>query len=125
MTRTLPSGGDITAELDPASRSVQLSGTDYQLARRCLVDLITNAWKAGARRIEVAIRLEEQPGTARTQTVLRVDDDGPGMPAGILDDPTTSLAVMAEHLRGYSGSLAFSPRAGSGTRACVRWRSAW
>lgn len=124
VTRILPSG-DVTAELDPASRSVQLSGTDYQLARRCLVDLITNAWKAGARRIEVAIRLEEQPGTARTQTVLRVDDDGLGMPAGVLDDPTTSLAVMAEHLRGYSGSLAFSPRAGSGTRACVRWRSAW
>jgi hypothetical protein len=125
VTRILPSGGDVTAELDPASRSVQLSGTDYQLARRCLVDLITNAWKAGARRIEVAIRLEEQPGTARTQTVLRVDDDGPGMPAGVLDDPATSLAVMAEHLRGYSGSLAFSPRNGSGTRACVRWRSAW
>jgi signal transduction histidine kinase len=125
VTRILPSGGDVTAELDPASRSVQLSGTDYQLARRCLVDLITNAWKAGARRIEVAIRLEKQPGTTRTQTMLRVDDDGPGMPAGVLDDPATSLAVMAEHLRGYSGSLAFSPRAGSGTSACVRWRSAW
>ncbi len=125
VTRTLPSGGDTTAELDPASRSVQLSGTDYQLARRCLVDLVTNAWKAGARRIEVAIRVREQPGTARTQTLLRVDDDGPGMPAGVLDDPTTSLAVMAEHLRGYSGSLTFSPRAGGGTTACVRWQSAW
>jgi hypothetical protein len=43
----------------------------------------------------------------------------------VLDDPATSLAVMAEHLRGYSGSLAFSPRAGGGTRACVRWQSAW
>ena len=125
VTRILPSGGDTTAELDPASLAVQLSGTDYQLARRCLVDLMTNAWKAGARRIEVAIRMEERPGRAWTQTVLRVDDDGPGMPAGVLDDPTTSLAVMAEHLRGYSGSLTFSTRAGGGTRACVRWRSAW
>jgi signal transduction histidine kinase len=125
VTRILPSGGDTTAELDPASLAVQLSGTDYQLARRCLVDLMTNAWKAGARQIEVAIRVVEQPGNARTQTVLRVDDDGPGMPAGVLDDPTTSLAVMAEHLRGYSGSLTFSARAGGGTRACVRWRSAW
>jgi hypothetical protein len=125
VTRILPGGGDVTAELDPASLKVQLSGTDYQLARRCLVDLISNAWRAGARRIEVAIAVEEQPGTDRTQTVLRVDDDGPGMPAGVLDDPRTSLAVMAEHLRGYSGSLTFSPRAGGGTRACVRWRSAW
>ena len=125
VTQTLPSGANTRVELDQASRAVQLSGTDYQLARRCLVDLVTNAWKAGARRIEVAIRVREQPGQARTQTMLRVDDDGPGMPAGVLDDPTTSLAVMAEHLRGYSGSLAFSPRAGSGTRACVRWRSAW
>ena len=125
VTRTLPTGGGTTAELDPASRAVQLSGTDYQLARRCLVDLVTNAWKAGARRIDVAIRVEGQPGKARTQTMLRVDDDGPGMPAGILDDPGTSLAVMAEHLRGYAGSLAFSPRAEGGTRACVRWQSAW
>jgi signal transduction histidine kinase len=125
VTRTLPSGGDTVAGLDPASRSVQLSGTDYQLARRCLIDLVTNAWKAGAHRIEVAISVEEQPGTARPQTVLRVDDDGPGMPAGVLENPATSLAVMAEHLRGYAGSLAFSPRAGGGTRACVRWQSAW
>jgi len=125
VTQTLPSGANTRVELDQASRAVQLSGTDYQLARRCLVDLVTNAWKAGARRIEVAIRVREQPGQARTQTMLRVDDDGPGMPAGVLDDPTTSLAVMAEHLRGYSGSLTFSPRAGGGTTACVRWQSAW
>ena len=114
VTRVLPTRGQIMAELDPASRSVQLSGTDYQLARRCLVDLMTNAWKAGARRIEVTVRVAEQPGAARPQTVLRVDDDGPGMPPGVLDNPATSLAVMAEHLRGYSGSLTFSARAGAG-----------
>jgi len=125
VSRILPSGGTVIAALDPDSGSVELSGTDYQLARRCLVDLVTNAWKAGARRIEVTIRVREQPDTARTQTMLRVDDDGPGMPAGVLDDPTTSLAVMAEHLRGYSGSLTFSARAGGGTTACVRWQSAW
>ena len=125
VTRILPSGADTTAQLDPASRSVQLSGTDYQLARRCLVDLMTNAWKAGARQIVVAISMAEQPGAGRAQTVLRVDDDGPGMPAGVLDNPATSLAVMAEHLRGYAGSLTFSSRTGGGTRACVRWQSAW
>jgi signal transduction histidine kinase len=125
VTRTLPSSGTATVELDPASKAAPLSSTDYQLARRCLVDLMTNAWKAGAKRIDVAISVEEQRASVRTQTVLRVDDDGPGMPEGVLDDPTTSLAVMAEHLRGYAGSLAFSPRAGGGTRACVRWQSGW
>ena len=125
VTRILPGAGVTKAELDPASYDVRLSGTDYQLARRCLVDLITNAWKAGARRIEVAIRVEDQAGSVRTQTVLVVEDDGPGMPDGVLDDPATSLAVMLEHLRGYAGSLTFSSRPGGGTRACVRWQSAW
>jgi signal transduction histidine kinase len=124
VARILPTGGT-TAELDRASHDVQLSGTDYQLARRCLVDLMTNAWKAGAHRIDVAIRVEEQPASPRTQTVLQVDDDGPGIPEGILDDPTTSLAVMAEHLRAYAGSIEFSLRPGGGTRVCARWQSAW
>jgi signal transduction histidine kinase len=125
VTRTVPDGGTTTVVLDPASLDAQLTSTDYQLSRRCLVDLITNAWKAGARRIDVAISVEQQPGSVRTQTVLRVDDDGPGLPAGVLDDPTTSLSVLAEHLRAYAGSLTFSPRPGGGTRACVRWQSGW
>ena len=87
------------------------------------MDLTTNAWKAGAQRIEVAISLAEQAGAARTQTMLRVDDDGPGIRPGV-DDPATSLAVMAEYLRGYSGSLTFLA-VGGGTRVCVRWQSAW
>ena len=124
VTRTLP-GGDTTVKLDPASRAAHLSPTDYQLARRCLVDLMTNSWKAGAKRIDVTIGVTEQAASVRTQTVLRVDDDGPGMPAGVLDDPASSLAVMAEHLRGYAGSLSFSPRPGGGTRVCVQWRSGW
>ncbi len=123
VIRTLPGGGTTTAALDPASHATQLSSTDYQLARRCLVDLMTNAWKAGAKRIDVAISVEERSASVRTQTVLRVDDDGPGMPEGVLSDPTTSLAVMAEHLRGFAGSLAFSPRPGGGTRACAQWQS--
>jgi hypothetical protein len=103
--------------------AVGAAGDRLSAGWRRLVDLMTNAWKAGA-----AVRSPsgwEQPGAARPQTVLRVDDDGPGMPPGVLDNPATSLAVMAEHLRGYSGSLTFSDRAEGGTRACVRWQSAW
>ena len=48
-----------------------------------------------------------------------------GTPPGVLDYLATSLAVMAKILRGYSGSLTFSARDEGGTRACVRWQSAW
>jgi hypothetical protein len=125
VTRTLPSGGTVALVLDPASHAAQLTSTDYQLARRCLADLLTNAWKAGATRIDVAISVNDMPPSIRTQTVLQVDDDGPGMPEGVLSDPTTSLAVMAGHLRGYAGSLEFSQRPGGGTRACAQWQSGW
>lgn len=124
VTRSLPAG-TATVTLDPASDETTLSSTDYQLARRCLLDLITNAWKAGAAHIDVAIGVEQRPGSARTQTVLRVDDDGPGMPPGVLDDPATSLAVLAEHLWAYAGSLTFSARAGGGTSVHARWQSGW
>jgi hypothetical protein len=124
VARNLP-GGATTVTLDPASNETALGSTDYQLARRCLLDLVTNAWKAGAAHIDVAVDVEPQPGSPRTQTILRVDDDGPGMPAGVLDDPATSLAVLAENLRAYAGSLRFSPRPGGGTSVCVRWQSGW
>jgi signal transduction histidine kinase len=125
VTRTLPSGRSTTVELDPSSHAALLSSTDYQLARRCLADLMTNAWKAGASQIDVGISVENPSASVRTQTVLRIDDDGPGMPDGAVRDPNTSLVVLAEHLRGYAGSLAFSRRPDGGTRACVRWQSGW
>jgi signal transduction histidine kinase len=125
VTRTLPSGRGTTVELDPSSRAALLSSTDYQLARRCLADLMTNAWKAGANQIDVGISVEKPSASVRTQTVLRVDDDGPGMPEDAVRDPNTSLVLLAEHLRGYAGSLAFTRRADGGTRACVRWQSGW
>jgi len=125
VTRTLPSSRGTTVELDPSSRAALLSSTDYQLARRCLADLMTNAWKAGANQIDVGISVEKQPASVRTQTVLRVDDDGPGIPEDAVRDPNTSLVLLAEHLQGYAGSLAFTRRADGGTRACVRWQSGW
>jgi nitrate/nitrite-specific signal transduction histidine kinase len=69
--------------------------------------------------------VEKPSASVRTQTVLRVDDDGPGMPEDAVRDPNTSLVLLAEHLRGYAGSLAFTRRADGGTRACVRWQSGW
>jgi signal transduction histidine kinase len=125
VSRTLRSGGTAAVELDPASLTAKLSSTDYQLARRCLADLMTNAWKAGASQIDVGISVEKLPASVRTQTVLRVDDNGPGVSAEVLRDPATSLSVLTEHLRGYAGSLALSRRIDGGTRACVQWQSGY
>ena len=51
--------------LDSGSRHLRMRKTDYGLARRVLPDLVTNAWKAGAQRVEVAVR-HEQPQPGRT-----------------------------------------------------------
>jgi hypothetical protein len=117
--------------LDPPSRQLQLRKTDYGLARRVLPDLMTNAWKAGAQQIEVAVRELEQasgaiadgPGPVRRPWVtISVDDDGPGMPQQALG-PRTSLRILNEYLHRFDGAVRSEPRDGGGTRVLARWRS--
>jgi hypothetical protein len=118
--------------LDTGSRHLQMGKTDYGLARRVLPDLVTNAWKAGARRVEVAIRREDPPpGLAehrpshagRPWVTVSVDDDGPGMPAR-LAGPRTSLRILHEHLQRFDGAVVAEHRDGGGTRVLARWKSA-
>jgi signal transduction histidine kinase len=109
------------------SRELRMRKTDYGLARRVLPDLVTNAWKAGARRVEVSIT--EQPAAAGTAgpgkpwLVVSVDDDGPGMPP-LAAGARTSLQILDEHLHRFDGAVRAEPRAGGGTRVLARWRSA-
>jgi len=116
--------------LDARSRQLQMRKTDYGLARRVLPDLVTNAWKAGAHRVEVAVRHEEPgrdetggPGRlTRPWVTVSVDDDGPGMPA----QPTgsrTSLRILDEHLHRFDGAVVAEQREGGGTRVLARWKS--
>ncbi len=113
--------------LADASRRLRMRKTDYGLARRVLPDLVTNAWKAGAHRVEVAIGEQDErgsgtPGRAPWVTVT-VADDGPGMPAQP-GGPRTSLRILSEHLHRFEGSVVAERRAGGGTRVLARWRSA-
>jgi hypothetical protein len=113
--------------LNTSSRELRMRKTDYGLARRVLPDLVTNAWKAGARRVEVSIT-EQAPaagadGTDKPWLVVSVDDDGPGMPA-LAADGRTSLRILDEHLHRFDGAVLAEPRAGGGTRVLARWRSA-
>ena len=113
--------------LHTSSRGLRMRKTDYGLARRVLPDLVTNAWKAGAQRIEVSIT--EQPpvagaaGPDKPWLVVSVDDDGPGMPA-LAADGRTSLRILDEHLHRFDGAVRAEPLAGGGTRVLARWRSA-
>jgi hypothetical protein len=117
--------------LDARSRHLQMRKTDYGLARRVLPDLVTNAWKAGAQRVEVAIRQENtqrdgsgsDPGPlTRPWVTVSVDDDGPGMPAGPAG-ARASLRILDEHLHRFDGAVVAEQREGGGTRVLARWKS--
>jgi len=126
--------------LEPSSYEAQMSPTDYQLARRVLPDLITNAWKAGATDIRVAISNDRQPASmfagkpnAATQhtswlrgshwVTIEVADDGPGIPPGPIFDQGSSLQVMQSHLQRLGGAVLLTARASGGTTARALWRS--
>jgi hypothetical protein len=102
--------------LEPGSSQVRMGRTDYGVARRVLLDLITNAWKAGSENIQVRVQ-------ARDWVSVEVDDDGSGVAAGALSDPRSSLHVLESHLQHFGGSMALSAGAAGGTVACARWRS--
>jgi hypothetical protein len=118
--------------LDARSRHLRMRKTDYGLARRVLPDLVTNAWKAGAQRVEVAVRQEnpQRDGSgsdparlARPWVTVSVDDDGPGMPAQPAG-ARTSLRILDEHLHRFDGAVVAEQRATGGTRVLARWKSA-
>ena len=130
MLQTVPGDRRAGMVLDADSRNLQMRKTDYGLARRVLPDLVTNAWKAGAQRVEVAVRHEHpEPGgngtAPRPWVTVSVADDGPGIPAqAALAGPRTSLRILDEHLHRYDGAVVAERRAGGGTRVLARWKSA-
>jgi hypothetical protein len=133
VLQTVPGDRRAGMVLDADSRNLQMRKTDYGLARRVLPDLVTNAWKAGAQRVEVAVRHEHpEPGgnggngtAPRPWVTVSVADDGPGIPAqAALAGPRTSLRILDEHLHRYDGAVVAERRAGGGTQVLARWKSA-
>jgi signal transduction histidine kinase len=123
IVRVLPEGGRHRCRL-VAGEDIRLHGTDYQLARRAVADLVMNALKAGARRVEVRLAVGASPEDDRFERFdLDVTDDGPGMPPGVLDDPSGSLRLLDWELHRYGGAISFAPELDRGTAVHVRWRS--
>ncbi|MGW2130545.1 ATP-binding protein [Streptomyces coelicoflavus] len=106
--------------LDEAARDIELRPTDYQLVRRLLSDLVTNALKAEADHVDIQVTAGNGGRARRIQ--VTVTDDGRGMPTDVLSDPRTSLAVLARELRRYDGTLTFGPRK-AGTSVVADWES--
>ena len=146
VLQTVPGDRRAGMVLDADSRQLHMRKTDYGLARRVLPDLVTNAWKAGARRVEVTVRHEDSApvpngpngadgadGTgsknpARPWVTVSVADDGPGMPTQAAQPEQagsrTSLRILDEHLHRFDGAVVTEQRAGGGTRVLARWKSA-
>jgi signal transduction histidine kinase len=124
VLQTVPGDRRAGMVLDSGSRRLQMHKTDYGLARRVLPDLVTNAWKAGAHRVEVAVREESQQANpaARPWVTVTVADDGPGMP-GQAGGSRTSLRILGDHLQRFDGAVVAERRDGGGTRVLARWRS--
>ncbi|MGW3851307.1 ATP-binding protein [Streptomyces fagopyri] len=111
--------------LDPGSASVALPSTDYQLARRVLSDLVANAVKAGALKVEAKVDTDSASDVRCGPAVrirITVADDGSGMSS----DPVgknSSLVVLQRDLDRYQGSIEFAARKGGGTAVHANWVS--
>lgn len=120
-------GGELRERcvLDPGSASVALASTDYQLARRVLSDLVTNAVRAGALKVLASVNVE-CASDARSEGPVRiriaVADDGPGMRSDAVAQ-NSSLVVLNRDLGRKGGSIEFAAREDGGTRVDANWFS--
>ena len=107
VLQTVPGDRRAGMVLDADSRNLQMRKTDYGLARRVLPDLVTNAWKAGAQRVEVAVRHEHPEPGGNGNPGRR----GPGSPCRW---PTTAPASRPRRRSPGPG-----PACGSSTSICT------
>jgi signal transduction histidine kinase len=105
--------------LDTEPALLRLPATDYQVARRVLPDLVSNAVKARASKVTASCSISGQPAVVR----VVVADDGVGMTADDIGDPRTSLRMLRASLRQRNGDIEHSANADGGTTAVAYWRA--
>jgi hypothetical protein len=119
VLRALGSPRRVRCVLDGESGPVRLSATDYQVARRVLPDLVSNALKAGASAVDARCSVSGQPA----QVVIEVGDDGTGLAADDISDPRGSLRMLGAWLGERQGGIRHSANATGGTMAVAYWRA--
>jgi histidine kinase/DNA gyrase B/HSP90-like ATPase len=108
----------VTYDLDGDSERVRLSAADYQIARRVVPDLISNAIKAGASAVDARFTVVKQPAQIRVE----VSDNGVGMPEDAMDAPDTSLRRLQDRLRQRDGDVTHARNDTGGITATAQWR---
>jgi signal transduction histidine kinase len=119
VLRALGSPRRVRCVLDGESAQVRWSATDYQVARRVLPDLVSNALKAGASAVDARCSVGGQPPQVR----IEIADDGAGLAAGDISDPRSSLRMLGAWLRERNGDIRHSANASGGTTAVAFWRA--
>ncbi len=119
VLRALGSPRRVRCVLDGGSAQVRLSSTDYQVARRVLPDLVSNALKAGASVVDARCSVGGQPAEVR----IEIADDGVGLTAGDTSDPRSSLSMLRTWLGERKGDIRHSVNSAGGTTAVAYWRA--
>jgi hypothetical protein len=117
VLRALGSPRRVRCILDGESAQVRLSATDYQVARRVLPDLVSNALKAGAGAVDARCSVSGQPAQVR----IEISDDGAGLTAGDISDPRSSLRMLSAWLGERKGDIRHAANAAGGTTAVAYW----
>jgi hypothetical protein len=105
--------------LTAGSAGVLLSPTDYQVARRVLPDLMSNALKAEATAVTARCTVAGQPAQIRVE----VTDNGTGLPPGGAGPPGSSLDGLRRRLGDRAGGIEHRPVPAGGTTAIAFWRA--
>jgi hypothetical protein len=119
VLRALGSPRRVRCVLDARSALIRLSATDYQVARRVLPDLVSNALKAGASAVAARCSVGGQPAEVR----IEIADDGVGMTAADISDPRSSLRMLHAWLRERKGEIRHAANTSGGTTAIACWRA--
>lgn len=100
---------------DETSNVTDLEGNDYDLVRTVLLDLVTNAMKAEARRVTVRVNRRGSP----PHLAVTVTDDAPGV---VVIAPRSSLEGLRQMLRELgAGGLSIDDHLTDGKTITASW----
>lgn len=119
--RIMPSYQRPQCVLAAGSDSLVLSSADYQIARRVVPDLVSNALNSGAKKVIVECVAVADSGHGR-EIRLAVEDDGPGISREDLGKPDSSMAILRSRLVLLGGEIEWTAST-LGTRVEAHWPS--